>query len=77
MKPHALNELFPNWKELDAPLHTKATEDTFLVLTETKSLSLPHMILPPQLNNEGNYIISLSKLTRLFYSIDLFVRSMH
>mmetsp|Transcript_25451 Transcript_25451/g.35014 ORF Transcript_25451/g.35014 Transcript_25451/m.35014 type:complete len:190 (-) Transcript_25451:1658-2227(-) len=63
-EPRALSELFPNWKELDAPLETKASEDTFLVLTEKKSISLPHILLPSQLNNDGNYIISLSKLTR-------------
>ena len=63
-QPRALNELFPNWAELGAPLHTPATEDSFLVLTEKQSISLPHFLLPPQLNNNGNYIISLSKLTR-------------
>lgn len=60
----ALDELFPDWKELGAPLETKATEDHFLVLTEEKSYEIPHSLLPQQLNNSGNYIISLSKLVR-------------
>ena len=63
-EPRALNELFPDWKNMDAPLLTKAGTDMFLVLTETQSLSIPHFLLPPQLNNDGNYIISLSQLTR-------------
>jgi len=61
----ALDELLPNWKEMGAPIGTKATEDHFLVLTnKEKSYELPAMLLPKQLHNEGNYIISLSKLTR-------------
>lgn len=60
----ALNELFPDWKEMGAPLETPAGDDHFLYLTETGSLEVPHLLLPPELNNEGNYIISLSTLVR-------------
>lgn len=63
-EPHALDELIPNWKELDAPLKTQPTKDQFLFLTEKSSLQIPHFLLPPQLHNEGNYIISLSQLVR-------------
>lgn len=61
VEPRALNELFPNWRELDAPLNTPAKEDRFLWLTETKSFTLP---TPPQMHNTGNYIISLGDLCR-------------
>lgn len=60
----ALNELFPDWKELGAPVETEAGADNFLILSENKSVALPHVLMPPQLNNDGNYIISLSKLVR-------------
>lgn len=63
-EPRALEELFPNWKELGAPIGTPAKDDTFLVLTESGSYQIPHIFHPPQLNNEGNYIISLSQLVR-------------
>ena len=56
LEPRALNELFPNWKELDAPLKVPVTEDRFLVLTQTRGWRLP---TPPPMNNHGNYIISL------------------
>ena len=36
MDPIALNELFPNWKELGAPLVTPVSEDRFYILTETR-----------------------------------------
>ncbi|MET0680055.1 MAG: electron transfer flavoprotein-ubiquinone oxidoreductase [Burkholderiales bacterium] len=61
LEPRALAELFPNWKELGAPLNTPATEDRFLFLTESKAWRLP---TPPQMANHGNYIISLGNLCR-------------
>jgi electron-transferring-flavoprotein dehydrogenase len=60
----ALDELFPNWKELGAPVETKASEDHFFILTKDKSYEIPHSLLPKQLDNTGNYVISLSQLTR-------------
>lgn len=56
---NALEELFPNWKEMGAPLNQPATEDTMRFLTESSSFPMPH---PPQMNNKGNYIVSLSKV---------------
>lgn len=63
-EPKALDELFPDWQNMGAPLETKAGSDRFLVLSETSSIGLPNLLLPPQLHNDGNYIISLSKLVR-------------
>ncbi|MBE0623776.1 MAG: electron transfer flavoprotein-ubiquinone oxidoreductase [Burkholderiales bacterium] len=61
LEPRALDELFPDWKALGAPLNTPAGEDRFLFLTEKKAFKLP---TPPQMNNHGNYIISLGNLCR-------------
>ena len=61
LDPRALNELIPDWKERGAPLNTPATDDRFLFLTEGSALRLP---TPPQMRNEGNYIISLGNLAR-------------
>ncbi|EDQ91275.1 uncharacterized protein MONBRDRAFT_23517 [Monosiga brevicollis MX1] len=64
-EPRALDNLIPNWKELDAPVTTKVTEDHFLVLPNDKSsFELPNIALPPELHNNGNYVISLSRLAR-------------
>jgi len=57
----ALDELIPDWKSKNCPLKTQAREDSFLFLTEKKSYKLP---TPPQMDNKGNYIISLSDLTK-------------
>ena len=61
MEPRALNELIPDWKEKGAPLNTPVTEDRFLMLTKSGSRRLP---TPPQMNNHGNYIVSLGNVCR-------------
>jgi electron-transferring-flavoprotein dehydrogenase len=60
-EPRALNELIPDWREKGAPLKVEAKEDRFLFLTETKAYKLP---TPPQMHNEGNYVISIGELAR-------------
>jgi electron-transferring-flavoprotein dehydrogenase len=64
MDPIALNELFPDWKELGAPLNTPVTEDRVLFLTETKSYATPEFMVPKALTNHGNYVISLANVVR-------------
>ena len=61
LEPRALNELIPDWNEKNAPLQTIVTEDTFLMMSETSSFTLP---TPPQMHNKGNYIISLGQFCR-------------
>ena len=61
LEPTALNELLPEWKEKGAPLNTPVTSDSFAYLTKRLSIRLP---TPPQMNNHGNYIISLGNFCR-------------
>ncbi len=55
-EPRALDELFPNWREMDAPIKVSVTKDRFLLLSETRVWQLP---VPPTMKNHGNFIISL------------------
>ena len=64
LDPSSLNELIPNWKDLDAPIKVSVKEDNFLVLTKNKSFRIPNFLLPPLMNNHGNYAISLGNLCR-------------
>ena len=64
LDPSSLDELIPNWKELDAPVKVPVKEDKFLVLTEKKSFRIPNFLLPPLMSNHGNYAISLGNLCR-------------
>ena len=64
MDPKALTELFPDWKEMGAPLETEVTQDQFLFLTAEHSYQVPNWMLPHCFKNEGNYIVSLANVTR-------------
>ena len=64
MDPRAMNELFPDWKERGAPLNTPVTEDRFLFLSETGSVSTPGWMLPGCFKNHGNYVVSLGNVVR-------------
>ena len=61
IEPRSLDELLPNWRDDDPPLATKATDDRFFYLTETRAWRLP---TPPQMHNHGNYVGSLGNLCR-------------
>ena len=60
----ALDELIPNWKELDSPIRTKVNKEKFLFLGKKKSISWPTWLLPSVQQNHKNYIISLANLCR-------------
>jgi len=62
--PIALDELIPNWKELDAPLNVPVTDNQHWALSEDGKTSLPHFLMPPLLSNKGNYTVSLGNLSR-------------
>lgn len=59
----ALDELLPDWKNMDAPLTQKVVSDEMKILwSENTSLTIPNMFLPKSIDNHGNYIISLNEL---------------
>ncbi len=64
MDPRAMDELFPDWKSMGAPLTTPVSEDRFMFLTETGATKTPNWMLPGCFQNHGNYIISLANVTR-------------
>jgi electron-transferring-flavoprotein dehydrogenase len=61
MDPRALRELVPDF-EKSAPLDTPVTGDAAYFLSSTGSWKLP--ITPPPLQNHGNYVVSLNRLTK-------------
>src|SRR5690606_19329859 len=60
----ALDELIPDWKERGAPLNVPVKTEKFFFMTESNELRFPNFLLPKQLHNHGNYIISLGNLCR-------------
>ncbi|KAF9290181.1 hypothetical protein BGZ68_007765 [Mortierella alpina] len=61
LEPRALDELIPDWKEKGAPLNQPALKDQMKLFTKNYAIPLPH---PPQMNNKGNYIVSLSNYVK-------------
>ena len=64
MDPRGVDELMPDWKQRGAPIESPVEEDHVLFLTKNHKFGLP--IIPPPLQNHGNYVISLNKFTRWF-----------
>lgn len=62
--PRALDELLPNWKELDSPLTVPVKWNEHWVLTAKRKYHFPHHLMPPFMNNKGTYTLSLGNLCR-------------
>ena len=62
--PSGLDSLIPDWRSRGAPLTTQVQKDRFLYLGAAGDLALPNFLMPPLMNNHGNYIGSLGDLTR-------------
>ncbi len=65
MEPRALDELFPDWKQMGAPLTVAACEDrVYMLPSATRTIKLPSSVVPLSMHNEGNYIVSLGNVVR-------------
>ena len=65
LEPTALNELFPEWKAMSAPVTTAVSADHIFVFTgPEKRVKVPGIFAPKTMHNKGNYIISLGNLCR-------------
>ncbi|MBY3134967.1 electron transfer flavoprotein-ubiquinone oxidoreductase [Rhizobium laguerreae] len=63
--PIGIDRLLPGWRdEADHPFKTKVTADHFLLLGPAGSVRLPNVLMPPLMNNHGNYIVSLGNVCR-------------
>ena len=62
--PVGLNRLIPDWKEKGAPITTQVKDDRFLFLGASMALRLPNWMMPPLMNNHGNYIVSLGEVVK-------------
>ena len=64
LDPVGLNKLIPDWKDKGAPVNVPVKEDNFYMLGEAGQLRIPNMIMPPLMNNHGNYIVSMGNVCR-------------
>ncbi len=64
LDPSGLTRLFPDWKERGAPVKVEVKKDKFYVLGEGGKLRIPNFLMPPLMNNHGNYIVSMGNVCR-------------
>ena len=64
LDPSGLDRLIPDWKDKGAPLNVPVKKDNFYILGEAGQLRLPNMMMPPLMNNHGNYIVSMGNVCR-------------
>ena len=64
MQPTAMNELFPDWQAMGAPLNTPVVTDEVYYFTEKRGIKFPKLFEPKLLKNHGNYIVSLGNVCR-------------
>jgi electron-transferring-flavoprotein dehydrogenase len=63
--PIGIDRLLPDWREdPDHPFKTEVTDDHFLFLGPAGSIRLPNFLMPPLMNNHGNYVVSLGNVCR-------------
>lgn len=63
--PIGIDQLLPDWRDdADHPFKTEVKKDRFLVLGAGGSITLPNFMMPPLMNNHGNYIVSLGNVCR-------------
>jgi electron-transferring-flavoprotein dehydrogenase len=60
LDPRAIAELMPDYLEQGFPFESEVTDEDFFYLTETRAIKSP--VIPPPLENHGNYIISLNRV---------------
>ena len=59
IEPGPLDQLLPGWRNELKGICVPAGDDEFALLTKTRRYKLP---TPPQMNNHGNFIVSLGNL---------------
>ena len=62
--PSGLDALLPGWRSEDTPVRTAVSDDRFYFLGPAGSLRLPMALMPPLMNNHGNFIVSLGSVCR-------------
>jgi electron-transferring-flavoprotein dehydrogenase len=62
LDPRGLAELLPDYREKGAPLEAPVAGDDLYYFTQGGQIRFP--VLPPPLQNHGNYIVSLGRLTK-------------
>ncbi len=62
LNPYALKELIPDYMEKGCPVEVEVKDDEFYFLGPQNHYKIP--VTPPQMQNKGHFVISLSKFVK-------------
>src|SRR5476651_1053770 len=62
--PVGLDQLLPEWRDEETPIKTAVAHDRFYWLSAGSGIRLPNFMMPPLMNNHGNFIVSLGSVCR-------------
>ena len=64
LDPSGLDALLPEWRDMGAPINVEVKRDNFYMLGEAGQVRIPNFVMPPLMNNHGNYIVSMGNVCR-------------
>jgi len=64
LDPSGLDRLMPDWPDRNAPINVPVKKDNFYIFGEAGQIRLPNFLMPPLMNNHGNYIVSMGNVCR-------------
>ena len=62
--PIGLDRLLPGWRDEETPIKTPVRDDRFYFMSASSGIRLPNILMPPLMNNHGNFIVSLGDVCR-------------
>ena len=64
LDPSGLDALLPDWRDMGAPITVPVKKDNFYMLGIEGQVRIPNFVMPPLMNNHGNYIVSMGNVCR-------------
>ena len=64
LDPSGLDALLPKWRDMGAPITVPVKQDNFYMLGEAGQVKITNFVMPPLMNNHGNYIVSMGNVCR-------------
>ena len=64
LDPSGLDRLMSDWRDRNAPINVPVKKDNFYIFGEAGQIRLPNFLMPPLMNNHGNYIVSMGNVCR-------------
>ncbi|MEM8936723.1 MAG: electron-transfer flavoprotein:ubiquinone oxidoreductase, partial [Pseudomonadota bacterium] len=64
LDPAGLDQLLPDWREMDSPIDTPVKSESFRIFGPSGSIPLPVFLMPPMVQNHGCYVVSMGNVCR-------------